>query len=140
MGKSSGDQFRIHVGGDLSGQVVAGSHNVSSWSRVESRDADVTRELSDLHAVLDELRSLVAATGEAESETGLRKIDELEEAVTGETPDLATVEHVDGWFRRKMPALAAKVNQVILGPLVAAVIAAGGPALVDEFTRRFGSA
>ncbi|MDF5754346.1 hypothetical protein [Spongiactinospora sp. TRM90649] len=127
------------MGGDLSGQVVAGDRNVVTWNQVKPDNVDIARQLSELRAVLDELRAKVTAEGGVESETGLQKIDELEEAISADEPDLATVEHVDGWFRRKMPALATKVNTILLGPLVASVIAAGGAALVAEFTRRLGA-
>ncbi|WP_143532142.1 hypothetical protein [Saccharothrix sp. ALI-22-I] len=94
----------------------------------EAAPADV----AELRAQLDELRALI------DSPEGAAKLDELEEALSGDEADVATVEHVDGWFRRKLPKFSAAVHRVVVGPIVAKLVEAGGDELVAEFTRRFG--
>jgi hypothetical protein len=131
MADEQGAGHTVRIGGNVSGQVAIGNHNVQYSQRVH---APVTA------ADLDELRRLVAelrgAVGDDPQAGG--KLDDLQEALTGEQVDLATVEHVQGWFQRKLPKFSAAVSKVILGPIVAKLVAAGGDQIAEEFTRRLG--
>jgi len=62
----------------------------------------------------------------------------LEEAVTAQEPDLATVEYVKGWFVKNIPALAGTVTGVVLNPRVGKLVQAAGDTLAHEYKRRFG--
>jgi hypothetical protein len=118
----------VRIGGNVDGQVAVGDNNVQHSHRGQDAPADV----AELRAQLDELRALI------DSPEGSAKLDELEEALSGDEVDVATVEHVDGWFRRKLPRFSAAVHRVVVGPTVAKLVEAGGDELVAEFTRRFG--
>ncbi|MCP2342841.1 hypothetical protein [Actinomadura rupiterrae] len=131
MTSSSGKKVSIRVGGDLSGQVVVGDRNTVSGGNGEPvTEAELAR-LSELFA---ELRGRV--TGE-DGGAALGKLDELEEAITAEEPDLATMEHVQGWFRRRMPGLAEAVGRLVVSPLVTRVVTTAGDDVAAEFHRRF---
>jgi hypothetical protein len=135
MTDENGPGHTVHIDGNVSGQVAVGNHNIQHTQRV--RAAATTTELTELLAALRaEIAELVAETdtdGQADV-----KLDELTEALTADEVDLATVEHVQGWFRRKLPQCVAAVNRVILGPVVARMVTAGGDQLAAEFTRRLG--
>ncbi|AHH96315.1 hypothetical protein GCM10010174_76830 [Kutzneria viridogrisea] len=118
--------YHVHIGGDVSGQVSVGDNNV----QVRSSEPVTEQDLARLRTELAELRALVPAAAQ--------KIDELDEALTGGEVDLPTVEHVQGWFRRRLPQFLGALNKVVLGPVVAKLVAAGGEQLAAEFTRRLG--
>ncbi|PSL56223.1 hypothetical protein B0I31_104514 [Saccharothrix carnea] len=126
----SDNRFRLRVGGDISGNVVVGDNNAVTNAPVRL-DA---REAEDLAALFARLR---AQLGE-DDDAARAKVDELEEAITDDEPDLATMESIRNWFGRKMPRLAASVSELILNPIVAKLVGAAGAGLAAEFTRRFG--
>lgn len=120
----------IHIGGDLTGQVIIGSGNTSHWQQ-----ANREREgLSELRAAIDELRTLLVDVPDVPA-----RLDELETALARQPVDLDAVDQVHGWFRRNLPRFASVLNRIVLGPVVAKLVAAGGDQLVAEFTRRFGA-
>lgn len=126
------------VGGSVSGQVVVGSNNSVSWRQGAVADGVTPADLDELRGALAELRALVLADGGANAQGADRKVDELEEALGEQRPDLATIEHVQGWFTRHVPRLSGAVGRLILSPLVTRIVAAAGDDLAAEFSRRFG--
>jgi hypothetical protein len=137
MTDENGQGHTVHIGGNVSGQVAVGNHNVLHAQRIQApvSAAELTELLSALRAEIAELLAGTDAPLDGQADT---KLDELAEALTGDEVDLATVEHVQGWFRRKLPRCAAAVNRVVLGPVVARLVAEGGDQLAAEFTRRIG--
>lgn len=71
-------------------------------------------------------------------EAALERVQELEEAVTAEKPDLTTMEYVKQWFVKNLPGLAGAVTGVVVNPIVGKLVEAAGDALAAEFRRRFG--
>jgi len=136
MSEPQGDRINIRVGGDVSGQLTAGRGNVVSWDQTHTPIAE--EDLTTLRALFDELRARVEAEGGEQAKAAQEKIDELAEAVTPPEPDLATMEHVPGWFKRRLPALARSVSSLVVHPIVAKLVAAAGDQFTQEFTRRFG--
>lgn len=126
----SDNRFRVHVGGDFSGNVVVGANNTVTNAPVRL----TTSEAEDLASLFARLR---AQLGE-EDDLARAKVDDLEEAITEGEPDLATMESVRNWFGRRMPRLAASVSELILNPIVTKLVGAAGAGLAAEFTRRFG--
>lgn len=126
----------VHVGNDLSGQVVIGNNNDTRYSAPATVVTD--EERAELDTLLDRLRGLVATTAGDRTDPALSKLDELDEAIHAETPDIATMEHVHGWFSRKATALAGAVRDLIVHPIVVKLVAAAGDTLAAEFRRRFG--
>jgi len=127
---------RIRVDGDLSGQVAVGRdirQQQTSYGPVSPEDR------ADLSQALDDLRELIRATaGEEERDEALRRADELEEAVTAETPRISTIEYVRDWIADHVKPAAAAVQALVLSPIIAKFVGAGGDALLAEFRRRVG--
>ena len=73
-------------------------------------------------------------------DAALERVDELEEAITAQEPDLPTMEYVKRWFVRNLPDLAGAVTSVVVHPIVGKLVEAAGDALAAEFRRRFGGA
>ena len=65
------------------------------------------------------------------------RIDELEEAIIAEKPDLSTMEYVGNWFTKNLPAIAGSVTSLVIHPIVGKLVQAAGDATVSEFERRF---
>jgi hypothetical protein len=66
------------------------------------------------------------------------RLQELDKAVTGRKPNLATLEYVRDWIGEHLPQLAGSVTALVFHPVVGKLVEAGGDLLVDEFRRRFG--
>lgn len=132
-----GDRFSIRVGGDVSGQVVAGSGNVLNWNQIQTAGPVTAEDLDGLRDAFDEFRRLLSAEAGDQADLAQQKLDELEEAVTADEPDVATMEATRGWFLRKLPGLAKQVSSLILNPIVTRLVATAGDQLLAEFTRRF---
>jgi hypothetical protein len=92
---------------------------------------------ADLKELVDQIRAVLAAQRD-DADTALEKLDDLEEAITCGEPDLATVEHVRGWFARTIPTLASAIGRIIHSPIVTRIVATAGDEAAAEFHRRFG--
>jgi hypothetical protein len=132
------DTSRVHavikIDGSVAGQVAVGNditQNIEQFSRTEPiTDA----ELADLRALIADLRAQVAADSPPECrESALERIDELAEAVTADQPELGTARYVMGWFRKKVPALAGAVRDLVLNPLVSRIVGAAGDVAAADF-------
>lgn len=132
-----GDRFTVRVGGEVSGQTVVGDGNVVNRTYTYAAGPVTAEELDDLRAAFDELRSLLAGEAGDQSELARQKIDELEQAITAEEPEVVTMEAIQSWFSHKLPRLADSVNSLILNPIVTRLIAAAGDHVAAEFTHRF---
>jgi hypothetical protein len=105
--------------------------NVSVRSRVTASDR------ADLTELIDQVRAMLAAIEDDNIDTARGKLDDLEEAIASHEPDLATMEHVHGWFARKIPTLASAIGRIILSPIVTRMVARAGDDVAAEFDRRF---
>ena len=121
---------------DLSGQVAVGHH----IDQQQTTYAPVTAEdRAELAQAIAELRELIRTAAEpAERDEALQRTDELEKAITAETPKLSTIEYVRDWITDHVRPAAAAVQALVLSPVLAKFVAAGGDALLAEFRRRFG--
>ncbi|MGW7541153.1 hypothetical protein ACWGKQ_08535 [Streptomyces sp. NPDC054770] len=139
---SDGQHVTIRVGRDATGQITVG-HHVTAEQHQTTTVTPATEPVvdgADLPTAIAGLRNLIETAGlDANvAADALAKLDELEEAVTADVPDLATMEHVQGWFRRRLPPLADAVRHFLLGPLVTSTVSAAGDELAQELTRRLG--
>jgi len=128
---------RLHVGRDLSGQAVVGNDNTAVWQQQWQPEATSAADVDQLRRSVAELFDLVDSQGSFHGRAVKEKLAELEEAVTAEQPNLATLEYVQGWFRRHLPQVSGAVRRLIVSPIVAKFIGAAGDDLVTEFHRRF---
>jgi hypothetical protein len=114
---------------------VAIGHDITQNLEQFSRTEPVTEaELADLRALIAGLRSRVATDAPLECrESALERVDELAEAVTAEEPELGTARYVMGWFRKKAPASAGAVRDLVLNPLVSRIVGAAGDVATADF-------
>jgi len=123
---------------EVSGQVAVGK-DILQEQAVGARAQVTEADLAALRQMLAELRAQVAAQAPPEKrDAALERVDELEEAITAEEPDLTTMEYVKKWFARHLPQLAGAVTSLVLNPIVGRVVEAAGEAAASEFRRRFG--
>ena len=135
----SGDEIRATISGDVSGQVAVGKGIIQTQVTAEARPEVTEEDLAALRQMLAELKEKVAAEAPPEKkEAALERVQELEEAVTAEKPDLTTMEYVKQWFVKNLPGLAGAVTGVVVNPIVGKLVEAEGDALAAEFRRRFG--
>ena len=133
--------YSIHatLSGDIQGQVAIGNHNRQMQIRHEASAPASPDELAEWQARMNYLRTQVEIQAPPEKKSAaLERMDELEEAVTGQEPDLSTMEYVKRWFIKNLPSLAGSVASLIVHPVVGKLVETGGEALAAEFQRRLG--
>jgi len=137
--EKSGDVIRATISGDVSGQVAVGK-GITQTQTIGAAQPQVTEaDWAELRQALADLKAKVAAEASPEKkDAALERVNELEEAITAEEPDLTTMEYVKRWFVKHLPGLAGAVTGVVVHPIVGKLVEAAGDALVAEFRRRFG--
>ena len=130
----------VITGSDVSGQVAVGE-GITQVGDIGAAHPEVTEaELAELRQTLADLKAQVAAEAPPERRSAaLERVDELEEAITAEEPDLATMEYVKRWFVKHLPGLAGAVAGVFVDPVVGKLVEMAGEAAAGEFRRRFGA-
>ena len=122
------------ITGDVSGQLAVGSHNVQT-SQVVGGGGVTDAELAELRSQFESLRGQIVAEAPVEDQApALERLDELEQAVTAETPDLTTVQYVKRWFLRRLPSMAGLVTAVLVNPIVGKLVQSAGDVAMAELT------
>ncbi len=130
---------RLVITGDVSGQVAVGEGITQTQTTGAARPEVTEADLAELRQALADLKAQVEAGSPPEKkEAALERVEELEEAITAEEPDLTTMEYVKRWFVKNVPALAGAVTGVVVHPIVGKLVEAAGDAMATEFRRRFG--
>ncbi len=134
-----GDQTTATISGDVSGQIAVGK-GITQDQTVTTIGQELSgAEMAELSRSFATLKAQIVAHAPYEKQSpALERVDELEGAVTGDEPDLSTMEYVRNWFARNLPSLAGSVTSLVVHPIVGRLVSAGGDALVGEFRRRFG--
>jgi hypothetical protein len=137
--RRSDDVINATISGPVSGQVAIGNGinqvNVVGWTGPQVTQAD----LDELHQAVAKVKAHVESVEAPDKKAAaLERMDELEEAITAEKPDLTTLEYVKRWFARNLPELAGAVTGIIVHPIVGKLVEAAGDGLAAEFRRRFG--
>jgi len=134
-----GDVIHGTVTGDISGQVAIGKGISQSQTTVTSSGVTES-ELNELLGAIEGVRARIPAEAPPELQgAALERVNELQQAVAEEKPDLTTMEYVRNWFAKNVPALAGAVTGVIVNPIVGKLVEAAGETLAEEFRRRFPS-
>ena len=137
--KASGDDIRATISGDASGQVAVGKNITQTQSIGEASPAVTEAELEELRQLFVELKERVEAESPADKrDAALERVEELEESIVAEEPDLTTMEYVKRWFGKNLPGLAGAVTSIVVHPIVGKLVEVAGDALAAEFRRRFG--
>lgn len=136
--KNSSSGNRVHIEGNVPGQVAVGS-SIQQTQSIGNTRPQVSQ--ADLELLRDQFEQVKAQINQAvppeRQEKALEKVTELEEAIIDEKPDLSTMEYVKNWFGRNLPQLAGAVTGLIVHPIVGKLVEAAGDALAQEFKRRF---
>ena len=129
---STGDRINAVVTGQVQGAVAIGK-GISQRQEVGSMQLALTdAERAELSTVFANLREEVsAAVPESERRAAVERVDELEQAVVADQPDLTTIEYVKQWFARKLPTAAGLVASVLIHPLVGRIVERAGDKLAD---------
>jgi hypothetical protein len=141
MSNDSTPEYRISVGGNVSGQVAAGRtvHQVQHLAVGSGGLDDGERaQLAELIAVLEREvaeKSPPQLRAEAEEEA-----EAVRDAVTKDQPDLGRLEFAVRWFVRHLPDVMGAVTSIVISPVLGKLVQAGGDLLVNEFKVRFGHA
>jgi hypothetical protein len=131
--QTTGDRISAVVTGPVQGAVAVGK-DISQQQDVGSMQLTVTEaERAELSALFAGLRRDVsAAVPESERRAALERVDELEQAVVADRPDLTTVQYVKQWFARKLPAAAGLITSLLVHPLVGRIVERAGDKLAEE--------
>ena len=138
MSEKKGDEIRVNISGNISGQVAVGKH-ISQIENTGLIQPDITEdELMVLKQLLENLKAKVASEASPDKkDSALERVQELQEAVTAKEPDLTTMEYVRKWFSKHLPKLSGAVTGVVIHPIVGKLVEAAGNTLADDFRRRF---
>lgn len=133
--ESGGDHISADISGDVSGQVGVGKDIRQTQTIGAGAAPAVTEaELAELREAFAQLKAQVAAEAPPERKgAAVERLDELEQAVLAEEPDLTTVDYVKRWFARNVPRLAGAVTGIVIHPIVGKLVGAAGDALVAQF-------
>jgi len=131
--------IEAHIAGDVSGQIAVGRDIHQRQTIGIPRPVVTPEERGELRAVLDQLKAQVAAVAPPElRQSASERVQELDEAVSADLPDLSTIEYVRGWIGRHLPQLAGSITSLVFHPVLGKLVEAAGDLLADEFRRRFG--
>jgi hypothetical protein len=127
----TGDTISAQITGAVSGQVAVGKRIAQHQT---TGAADVTPdELAQLRQAFADLRADVAAQAPPERQAAaVERVEELEQAVLAEEPDMTTIAYVGRWFKTNLPGLAGAVTGIVVHPVVGRIVGAAGNAIAAE--------
>lgn len=127
--EGSGDHISATVSGHVQGQVAVGK-DIEQTQTTGDMTLEVTEaERAELRQAFADLRGEVAAAAPPGSKAGaLERVDELEQAVTAEEPDLTTMQYVKRWFAKNLPGVAGSVAGILVHPVVGKLVQTAGEA------------
>ena len=143
--RGSGDDIRVTIGGSVQegGQVGVGRNINQSYvrTRTEGPAAVSEADLAELRSAIEAVKSqIVAEVPPDQQAAALERVDELEEAVVADEPDLTTLQYVRKWFGKNLPKLAGAVTGLIVHPVVGKIVEAAGDLAARQSRELFGDA
>lgn len=137
---SQQSNINISIGGNQSGQMAIGDNNTQQ-NLVNSQNTTAATSPADLATLKQMFATLKTQVTEAAPDdkkaSALERIDELEEAITSDQPDLTTMDYVKRWFVKNLPTLSGAVTGVVIHPIVGKLVETAGTMAADEFKERF---
>lgn len=123
----------VNVTGSNAGQIAIGTQIEQRQALGDAAVAAVTEvEREQVRLAFAQLREQVAAGAPPEQRAAaVERVEELQEAVFAEQPDLTTIQYVTRWFRRNLPSLAGSVASLVVHPLVGRLVQVAGDQLVE---------
>ena len=141
MTQQPGNSINVSVGRDMSGQMAIGDHNTQqNTTLINSQNTTATSaaDLATLRQMFTTLKAQVAEVAPPEKKAAaLERLDELEEALIAEKPDLTTMQYIKGWFVKNLPTLSGAVTSMVLHPIVGKLVESAGTMAAAEFRRQF---
>lgn len=136
----TGDRISANVTGPVQGQVAVGK-GISQSQAVGTMAGAVTEaEMAELKRAFADTRTQVQAQAPPQlQQAAVERVDELEQAVTAEKPDLTTMQYVKGWFSKNLPQLAGSIVGLVVHPVVGKLVEAGGEMAADQLRQLFGA-
>jgi hypothetical protein len=136
-----GHQVNAAFYGPVHGQAAAGVGIQQTHAIGDTAVAAVTHaQLEELRSEFTTLRAEVEAQAPPEERAAaVERVEELEEAVLAERPDVTTIRYVAQWFGRNLPKLAAAVTSVVIHPIVGQLVEQAGEMLAGDFRRLMGA-
>lgn len=132
---SSGDYTSANITGDVSGQVAVGK-NIAQTQTVGPVEQLTDAERMQLQELFTSLKAQVAAAAPPEQQgAALERVEEFQEALTAEKPDLNTAQYVRNWFLKRLPTVAGLVTGVLVNPVVGKLVHSAGDVAAAELTR-----
>ncbi len=132
---TGGDNISGTFTGNVSGQVAVGK-NISQTHQVGAAEPVTDAERQELRQLFEQLRAQLAVQAPPEQkDSAIERLDELEEAVEGEEPDLNTMAYVKRWFLKKLPTFAGLVTGVLVNPVVGKIVQSAGDSAVEHLDR-----
>lgn len=132
---TGGDHITGTFTGNVTGQVAVGK-NISQTHQVGAPEPVTDAEREELRQLFAQLKAEVASQAPPDQKAAaLERLDELEEAVQAEEPDLNTMEYVKRWFLRKLPTFAGVVTGVLVNPVVGKLVQSAGDSAVAQLDR-----
>jgi hypothetical protein len=132
--KSTGDHISANVTGPVQGQVAVGKDIRQRQAAGDMKIEITEAELAELSQAFTDLKAEVEANAAPEQkEAAVERVNELEEAITAEEPDLTTVQYVKRWFVKNLPAVAGSVTGILIHPVVGKLVQSAGEAVAAQF-------
>jgi hypothetical protein len=130
----------IYIGGDVSGPIAIGE-NISQTQSVQAGPSGFTKqELTTISELIDGLKRQVSSEAPPDKrQPALERLSELEQTITAQEPDVATLAYVRNWFVKNIPQVADSVTELLANPIFGKVSGAAGAAIAHELKRRLGS-
>lgn len=137
-GTVSGNQ--VSVGGSVTGQFAVGEHIHQQHVQGSQQVPAVTEaDLAELRRAVEEVKAQIRAEAPPEQQAAaLERVDEIEQAVVAEEPDLTTLQYVRKWFVKNLPKLAGTVTGLVVHPVVGKIVEAAGDVAASQFRTLFG--
>ncbi|MGY1680309.1 hypothetical protein [Geodermatophilus sp. SYSU D01176] len=139
--RGPGDDFHVSIGGSVAegGQVAVGRDIDQRYTRIAQQAPAVTEaDLAELRRAVEEVKARIRAEAPPEQQAAaLERVDEIEQAVVAEEPDLTTLQYVRKWFVKNLPKLAGTVTGLVVHPVVGKIVEAAGDVAASQFRKLF---
>ncbi len=135
MTGTGGDYISGNITGNVSGQVAVGT-NISQAHHTGPAAPLTEAERVELQDLFAALKAHVAAEAPDQQRTGaVERVEELEEALTAEAPDLGTAHYIKRWFLKNLPTAAGLITGVLVNPIVGKLVQSAGDVAAAELAR-----
>ena len=134
-----GDNIEATVGDNASEVTIGKNITKVTHQTTESTNVITQSDIIKVQGLFADLRQQIESQAPTEKKQAAQeRIQELQEAILTNSPDLTTIEYVKIWFAKNLPQLAGNVTSVLVNPIVGKIVEVTGELIAGEFKRRFG--